>query len=112
MHRLAAVDGHVLAAPDDERPEPPRDLRVDARPFLALDAEAEPGLEGIVEQGQVGPVVAVALLHPQRVERPVAARPDPVFLAGCHQPVPHLAGPRWVDVQLPAKLTYISDPLG
>ena len=78
---LAAVDGLVVGAADDEGPEASirsggvrRDERVapDERALLEPDEGAETGLERGVEHRQVGAVVAVALLHAQGVEGSVA----------------------------------------
>src|SRR5262245_51041729 len=48
--------------------------------LVALDAEAEPGLERVHVRRDVGGPDAVALLEPHRVDRAVAARDQPVRL--------------------------------
>src|SRR4029077_5099218 len=82
VHRLASVDRLVLFAAHRQGAEPPRGLAPDRAPLPWGGAEAKPGLEWIVEEPHVGAVVAVALLHPQRVEHPIAAWRDPEFAAG------------------------------
>src|SRR5579859_3782676 len=109
---LTTVDREVVTVTDRQRAQPSRDLTVDPRPLLSVHAESEPGLIRVVEKGEVGPVVPVALLHAERVEGAIAARPDPVLLACRHQPVPYLAGPRRLDVELPAELADVRDALG
>src|SRR2546427_512713 len=120
-HSLPAVDRLVLLAADLQRAQPPADAALTPgqqlfaaveRRLLEADAEAQARLQRVVEQGQVGAVIAVALFHPQRVERAIAARHDARAVTCFHQPVPDLAGPRRVEIQLPAELTDISDTLG
>src|SRR6202011_6214144 len=76
-----------------------------------MDAEAEPGLERVVEEGEVGAVIAVALLHPEGIERTVSPGPDSRRTARIHQSVPHLASPAGIEVELPAVLAHVGDPL-
>ena len=116
MDRLAAVDRRVVVAPDEERPQPPGRLLAVERGtavevLLPGDAEIEAGFERVVARREVGAEVAVALLEAKRVEDAIAARRDPVLLAGSHQAVPHLHGLLARDVELEAELADVRDPL-
>src|SRR5450756_973717 len=82
VHSLAAVDREILVAANGQGAKPSRDPRfARGHQFLPavevalveLDTEAEPCFERVVEQGQVGAVVAVALLHAERIEHAIAA---------------------------------------
>src|SRR5205085_8863526 len=74
VHGLASVDGPVLLAADEQRPQPRRRLPVELGPLVLRDREADPGVERRVGGGEVAAEVAVALLDPQRVEGLVADR--------------------------------------
>src|SRR5207249_11198134 len=85
IDRLSAIDGRVLVVADQQGAQTPRDagsLRRQERlpsiefALVEADAEPEPGLQRIVEEGEVGAVVPVTLLHPKRVQRSVATRPN------------------------------------
>src|ERR1700704_5405214 len=76
-----------------------------------MDAEAQPGLERVVEEGEVRAVIAVALLHTEGIERTVPAGPDTRLAPRIHQSVPYLACPARFEVQLPAVLAHVRDPL-
>jgi len=67
-----------------------------------------PGLERRVEHRQVGAVVAVALLHAERLEGAVADR----FGSGGRDPIPHGDRPLDWRRQFPAQLAGVADPGG
>ena len=102
-HGLAAVDALLAAVADGQRAQAaldsPRALRLDRRAprevALALEchAEAEPRLVGRVPGREVAAEGAVALLHAQRVEHPVAGGPDAVARAGGRPGDPRSAPP-------------------
>src|SRR5205823_768931 len=87
------------------------DLAVDPRPLAAIHAEPEPGLVRVFEQAHVGAVVAVTHLHPQGVQHAISRGRHSEFLAPSHQPIPDLASPGRLDVQLPTQLAHIGDTL-
>ena len=120
IHGLAAVDGGVVLVADCQGPEPPLYARIAGFEqglaaveisLVQVHAETHAGFEWVVQQGEVRPVVAIPLFHAERIQRPVAAGPDAERTPRRHQPVPHLARPGRVDVQLPAQLTHVRDPL-
>src|SRR5207247_6176647 len=108
---LGAVGREVVRAAECGGARPPRDVAIDGWPLLAVHGKAQARSIWVVQQAHVGPVVAVAHLHTKRIEHPVAAGRYPELPAGGHQPVPHLAGPGLVDVQLPAQLADIRHAL-
>src|SRR5216684_8751582 len=121
QHRLATVNGNVVVAAHLQRAQPPRNSGAARcqQPFAAVElrlvetnAETESRLERVVEQCEVGAVVAVALFHPEPLQDAVPAGPDARRAPCRHQPVPDLPGPRRLDVQLPTKLAYVRHPLG
>ena len=79
--------------------------------FVKPHAETKAGLERVVEQAHVGPVVAVTLLHAQRIEDAIAARPDVHIASGGQQAIPDLAGPSGLGVELPSELADVGHPL-
>src|SRR5439155_17555893 len=81
-------------------------------PFVEADAEAEPGLQRIVQQGEVGSVVAVTLLHPQRVERSVPTGPNAKRSPAGHQAIPDLHRDTGLEIELPPELADIGHALG
>src|SRR5437773_2262928 len=118
---LATINGEVLLVADQQRPQAPRDAR---RPgghecvppvevaLVEADAKPKPGLQRIVEEGEVGAVVAITLLHAQRVQRSVATRPDTNLPPRGHQAIPHLDGQPGFDIKFPAQLADVGHPLG
>src|SRR2546428_4434184 len=118
---LSTVDGEVLVVADQQSPQAPRDARRPGRhqrvppvevALVEADAEAKPGLQRIVEQGEVGAVVAITLLHAQRVQRSVATGPDVKPSPGGHQAIPDLDRQRGRNIKLPAQLADVGNPLG
>src|SRR5207253_8355360 len=117
----SAVDGEVLLVAHQQRAQTPSDARrpggqqrVPAVEIALVEAQAEPksGLQRIVQQGEVGAVVAVTLLHPQRVERSVATRSDIKTLPGGYQAIPDLDRQPRFDIKFPAQLADVGHPLG
>src|SRR3989442_12791669 len=120
IYGLSTVNREVLLVADQQSPQAPRDAR---RPgghqrvppveiaVVEADAEPKPGLQRIVQQGEVGAVVAVTLLHPQRVQRSVATRPDTKPAAGGHQAIPPRDRQTGLDVKLPTELADVRDTL-
>src|SRR6266704_3993673 len=118
---LSTVDGEVLLVADQQSPQAPGDAR---RPgghecvppvevaLVEADAKPKPGLQRIVEEGEVGAVVAITLLHAQRVQRSVAARPDTNLPPRGHQAIPHLDGQPGFDIKFPAQLADVGHSLG
>ena len=74
-----------------------------------VDPPAEPGLPRRGVGRDVGRPVQVALLHPQRVDRPVADIDDAVRPPGRAQQLVHVGRVRGGDVQLPAELADVAD---
>src|SRR2546423_3837933 len=118
---LSAVDGEVLLVAHQQGPQTPSDARrpggqqrVPAVEIALVEAHAEPksGLQRIVQQGEVGAVVPVTLLHPQRVERSVATWPDIKSSPGVHQAIPDLDRQPRLDIKFPAQLADVGHPLG
>ena len=116
---LPAVDRLVVRAADDEGSELPvrsarlgRHQRVasDERAFAEPHEHAQTGLERRVLHRQVGAVVAVALLHAQRVERAIADGHEPERSSGRQQSIPHRGRPLERRRQLPAELARVADP--
>src|SRR6476620_10160158 len=111
-HRLVAQRDRARVVADEaaQRAAGRRVERVTADVVLvALDAEAEPGLEWVDVRRDVGRPHAVALLEPQRVDRAVAAGGHAVRLARRPQRAPEArAAPRRA-VQLPAELAHEGD---
>src|SRR3984893_8083980 len=121
VDRLSTVDGDVVLLADQQGAQTPLDparLRDQKRlapieiALVEADAEPEPGLQGIVQEREVGTVIAVALLHPERVQRAVPTRPDANASSGGHQPVPHLHRHAGLGVELPSQLAHVGDALG
>jgi hypothetical protein len=59
--------------------------------------------------GAPGPI---ALLQPQRFDRPVAGIGDAVRPPGCHQRIVHRDGELDRDMKLPAELSDVGDAQG
>ena len=66
---------------------------------------------GRVARREVGPDVAVALLHAQTVERPIPAHAEPLRSASDEQAVPDGGRPGARDIQLVAELAHVGDAL-
>src|SRR5207248_5702114 len=79
--------------------------------LVEADAEPEPGLQWAVQQGEVGAVIPVTLLHPQRVQRSVATWADAKPPPGGHQAVPNLQRDTRIDIEFPSQLADIGHPL-
>src|SRR5256885_5643616 len=118
---LATINREVLLVADQQGAETPPDpggLGGHERvppieiALVEADAEAEPGLQRIVQQGEVGAVVAVTLLHPQRVQRSVAARPNAKRSPAGHQAIPDLHRDTGLEIELPPQLADIRHALG
>src|SRR5207249_10434083 len=115
VHCLTAISRHVLLAADRQRAQPPREVRLRSLEglvpveisFVKPHAETKAGLERVVEQAHVGPVVAVTLLHAQRIKDAIAARPDVRTASGGLPAIPDLAGPSGLGVELPSELADV-----
>src|SRR6202011_887790 len=118
---LSTIDGDVLLLADQQctqAPLDPRGLCRDQRlppieiALVEAHAEPEPGLQRIVQQGEVCSVVAVTLLHPQRVQRSVSTRPNAKLSPGSYQAIPYLHCDTGFQVELPAQLADVGHALG
>ena len=76
-------------------------------PLSSFDGEAEPRLERRVLGRDVRPPHPVALLEPQRVDRLVAARDEPVLAPGLPDRVPERQPELRGTVELPAELADV-----
>ena len=75
--------------------------------LVERDREAETGLERRVVRRDVGAPRAVALLEPERVDRPVPAGHEAVGSAGLEHRVPESDGELGRGVELPAELADV-----
>src|SRR5262249_10887091 len=65
------------------------------------------GLERRLLGRQLRAEIAIALLEPERLERPVADRLDAVLATHTHQRVPDGRRMPWLDGELPAELARV-----
>src|ERR1700674_854345 len=118
---LATVDGDVVLLADQQCAQTPLDARrlccdqhlppVEVA-LVEANAEPKPGLQWIVEQGEVRPVIAVTLLYPQRVQRSVSTWPNANGLPSGQQAIPHLHRDIGLEIKLPPQLADVGHALG
>src|SRR5262249_58635642 len=91
---------------------PDERLAADEVALVEPDAEAEPGLERRVLRRDLRAPVAVALLEPERIDRPVAAGAQARRVARAPERVPERQTGRRLRVELPAQLADVRHPQG
>ncbi len=125
-HGLAAVDRQPAILPDGHGSQAARRaigrrralgderLAADEGPLAETDERPHPRLERRILHRQLGPVVPVALLEPERFEGPVAdgLQSGAELTRRADQGVPGRDGPAALDGELPAELARVADPRG